>query len=109
MFNLYDNIRILCKERGISPSKMCVDCGLSKTIVSRLKSDENKQITIETAKVFADYLGVSVDRVLHGVDESSELQVLLDDERTLLDGYRTMTEEQKMAMRIFMKGIKNAD
>lgn len=109
MFSLYENISLLCKERGVSPSKMCVDCGLSKTIMSQLKHDPKKQLHTETAAKIANYLGVSVDRVLHGVDESSELQVLLDDERTLLDGYRTMTEEQKMAMRIFMKGIKNAD
>ena len=37
------------------------------------------------------------------------LEVLYDDERALLHSYRTMTEEQKSAMAVFLRGIKNAD
>lgn len=69
MSTLYENIKFLCSERGIKPGKMCVDIGISKGIVSRLKVEPSKTITSETAKKIADYFGVSVERVLTGEKE----------------------------------------
>lgn len=71
MSTLYENIRSLCNERGIKPGKMCVDIGISKGIISRLKVEPNKTINAETAKKIADYFGVSVERVLTGVKENA--------------------------------------
>lgn len=41
--------------------------------------------------------------------ESDRLEVLEEDERVLLDSYRTMTDNQKQMMQTFLRGIKNAD
>ena len=35
------------------------------------------------------------------------LQVLKDEEKALLHSYRTMTEDQKRMMSVFIKGLKN--
>lgn len=35
------------------------------------------------------------------------LQTLKDEEKTLLHSYRTMTEEQKRMMMVFVKGVQN--
>lgn len=45
---------------------MCVDLGLSKSLMTDLKSGRKKSITAETAQKIADYFSVSVDRVLNG-------------------------------------------
>ena len=45
---------------------MCVDLGLSKSLMTDLKSGRKKSITAETAQKIADYISVSVDRVLNG-------------------------------------------
>ena len=66
MWTLYESILSLCKERGIKGGKMCVDLGLSKSLMTDLKSGRKKSITAETAQKIADYFSVSVDRVLNG-------------------------------------------
>ena len=45
---------------------MCVDLGLSKSLMTDLKSGRKRGITAETAQKIADYFSVSVDRVLNG-------------------------------------------
>lgn len=64
MGNLYESIKALCDERGIKPGKMCVDLGISKSLMTDLKSGKNKGITDKTATAIANYFGVTVDRVL---------------------------------------------
>lgn len=66
MWTLYENILSLCTERGIKGGKMCVDLGLSKSLMTDLKSGRKKGITSDTAQRIADYFSVSVDRVLNG-------------------------------------------
>ncbi len=66
MCTLYESILSLCTEHGIKGGKMCVDLGLSKSLMSDLKSGRKKGITAETAQKIADYFNVSVDRVLTG-------------------------------------------
>lgn len=66
MCTLYESIISLCKERGIKGGRMCTDLGLSKSLLSDLKSGRKKGITSETAQKIADYFSVTVDRVLNG-------------------------------------------
>ena len=55
MCTLYDNILSLCQDKGIKGGKMCVDLGLSKSLMTDLKSGRKKDITLDTAKKIADY------------------------------------------------------
>ncbi len=56
MFNLYENIKNLCNEKGITPSRLCVETGVSKSTVSQLKNGLITTINMQTATKFADYL-----------------------------------------------------
>lgn len=84
MWTLYESILSLCQERGIKGGKMCVDLGLSKSLMTDLKSGRKKGITSETAQKIADYFSVSVDRVLNGPDikkaPASERARTIDDD-----------------------------
>ena len=82
MSTLYESIKSLCDDAGIKPGKMCVELGLSKSMMTGLKNGRKQSIQVETAQKIADYFGVSVDRVLgteqkekpaHGVDELDEI------------------------------------
>ena len=61
MCTLYDRITELCKAKGVSGSRMCLDLGLSKSTLSDIKSGRKKGISTTTAQKMAAYLGVSVD------------------------------------------------
>ena len=64
MCTLYNRIQSLCKSKGVSGSRMCLDLGLSKSTLSDIKSGRKKGISTTTAQKMAAYLGVSVDYLL---------------------------------------------
>lgn len=74
MFDLYENIKSLCEERNVTVSKMCLDIGASKSLMSNIKNHRAESISGKTAKKIAEYLDVSVDRVLHGTDATMQLE-----------------------------------
>ena len=75
---------------------MCVDIGISKGIISRLKVEPNKTINAETAKKIADYFGVSVERVLTGEKENAPgPQAESVNEKLLIDLFRQLSPERQ--------------
>lgn len=71
MLTLYENIVRLCKQRGVKPSRMCDEAGISKSIMSRLKKNESSSISIDVAQKMADYLGVTVNEILNGTRQGN--------------------------------------
>lgn len=71
MSTLYERITELCKSQGVSGSRMCLDLGMSKSILSDIKSGRKKGVSTDTAQKIANYLNVSVGYLL-GEDEKKE-------------------------------------
>jgi len=84
MCTLYDRIVELCKAKGVTGSRMCLDLGLSKSTLSDIKSGRKKGISTSTAQKMAAYLDVSVDYLL-GEEEQKEKTPILTakDERDI--------------------------
>ena len=61
---LYKRISTLCAQRGITPSKLCSEIGLSRGILSDLKAGRKKELYATTAYKSAKYFGVSVGYLL---------------------------------------------
>ena len=61
--DLKDRIKELCKERGISVSKLERDCGFSNGYISKLDKSTPNTKKIQT---IADYFGVSLDFLTTG-------------------------------------------
>lgn len=51
---------------------MCVDLGISKSIMTDLKTGRRSGVSLETVQKIADYFGASVDRVLETEREEKE-------------------------------------
>lgn len=107
MSTLYENIRNLCSEGNIKPGRMCVDLGLSKSLMTDLKAGRKKTIRADTAQKIADYFGVTVDRVLGAEKETAaqkdDGQKYTDFE--LLQAYHVADDRTKEAIRTLL-GIK---
>ena len=100
---LYENILSLCKERGITGGRMCTELGLSKSLMTDLKSGRKKSIHAETAKKIAEYFGVSVDRVLGQETEKAAIDYADDDLKEYLDELRNRPDK-----RLLFSVTKNA-
>ncbi len=96
MGTLYENVTSLCTEKGIKGGKMCVDLGISKSLMTKLRDNPARQITSETAKKIADYFGVSVERVLTGEKENApDPQAESVNEKLLIDLFRQLSPERQ--------------
>ena len=71
MGTLYERIIDLCKRKGVSGSRMCIDLSLSKSTLSDMKYGRTKGVSMKTAQKIADYFGITVDE-LYGLDGKEE-------------------------------------
>lgn len=105
MGTLYEKIQALCKARGISGSKMCLELGLSKSTLSDMKSGRIKNISVPTAQKIAGYFGISVDE-LYETETKKETPAAnnshgLDEE--FMNDYARLSEEQKNVIRDYAR------
>ena len=115
MWTLYESILSLCQEHGIKGGKMCVDLGLSKSLMTDLRSGRKKGITAETAQKIADYFSVSVDRVLNGPGtkkaptQEGEREITLDDfTYAMQNEYKNLTDADKQILLSMAKQLDDA-
>lgn len=112
MCTLYDRIIALCKERGVSGSRMCLDLGLSKSTMSNMKSGRTSGLSTATAQKIASYFGVSVDYLL-GEEEKEEKPVqedeLSENIKKLVDFAKSVPDDKVELVLKVMKSIVEDD
>ena len=96
MCTLYDRIQDLCKSKGVSGSRMCLDLGLSKSTLSDIKAGRKKGISTPTAQKIAAYFNVSVGYLLGEEKEKPTAQGdgLTEDMMELIDCIKKLPEEK---------------
>ena len=78
MGTLYERLLMLCNDRVIKGGRMCADLGISKSLMTDLKSGRKKGVNAETAQKIATYFGVSVGYLL-GEEDKKEKPTVEDD------------------------------
>jgi len=63
---LYQTIEQLCREKEITVTVMCRECGVSRGSLGDIKSGRKKSLSLPAACKIADYFGVSVDELMGG-------------------------------------------
>ncbi len=61
MDNLYNKIAELCKQRHITPYRLCRELQLSPSVLSDLKTGRKKTLHLDTLHKITQYLGVSYE------------------------------------------------
>lgn len=109
MFNLYDKLIELCKTRGVSGSRMCVDLGLSKSTMTDLKNGRIKSVSASNAQKIAAYFGITVDE-LYGAEIKSSPDVEENTSREdleILSILSTLPEEKRKELVRYLKYLAN--
>lgn len=106
---LKDNIKNLCKEKGVSMNKLETDLEFGKGYISKL--DKSVPNSAKLQKI-ADYFGVSIDYLLNGksssikvIDENDNVIVLDDEALELIDSLRK-NPEMRMLFSVSKKATK---
>lgn len=112
MCTLYKRIQDLCKAKGVSGSRMCLDLGLSKSTLSDMKSGRKSGVSIPTAQKIAGYFGVTVDE-LYGEDKKEKPTAqgdgLTDGQRKLIEFAQSLSEDQAALALRLLKSLVEAD
>ena len=66
---LLTNIRRLCNRKPISIAKLERETGISNGVISRWGTSSP---SVENVRKVAEYFGVTVDQLLHGIPETDE-------------------------------------
>ena len=110
MCTLYDRIQSLCKSKGVSASRMCLDLGLSKSTMSDMKSGRKSGVSMPTAQKIAGYFGITVDE-LYGKEEKPTVQDdgLTENQRLLMDFAKSLSEDEAAVALRLLKSLVEAD
>ena len=115
MCTLYDRIKDLCKQKGVSASRMCLELGLSKSTMSNMKSGRTSGVSTATAQKIASYLNVSVGYLL-GEEENedkkekpTEYDGLSKKRKALIDFALSVPEDKAEMLLRVMKSIVEGD
>ena len=113
MVTLYERLSELCEKKGVKGGRMCTDLGISKSLMTDLKSGRKKGVNAETAQKIASYFGVSVGYLL-GEEEKEEKPTVIDDGlsenmKTLIDFVKTVPEDKVELVLKVMRSIVEDD
>lgn len=103
---MYNHLRCLARSHGMSPSRMMIEAGLSKTSYSNLRNKPDGTISPETARKIADYLKISVDEVMGRKNELVLPDKLNPDYLKLNDANRATIDA---AIAALLKGQQSSD
>lgn len=112
MCNLYERIVYLCKQKGVSGSRMCLDLGMSKSILSDIKSGRKRGVSTATAQKMASYLNVSVGYLLGEEDkkeQTTEYDGLSEKKKVLMDFVMSVPDDKAEMLLRVMKSIVEED
>ena len=105
MDGLYERIQTLCKAKGVTGSRMCLDLGISKSTLSDIKCGRKKGISTDNAQKIASYLGITVGYLL-GEEETKKSPaepMLNEGEKMLLDLFRQIPEDRQQVVIAMIK------
>ncbi len=112
MVTLYERLSLLCKTKGIKGARMCGDLGISKSLMTDLKSGRKKGVNAETAQKIATYFGVSVGYLLgeeEQKEQPTEYDGLSEKRKALMDFVMSVPDDKAEMLLRVMKSIVEAD
>lgn len=95
MCNLYQRIKEACDAKGVSVSAMCLQLGMSKSVLSDLKAGRKKTLSADTLARIARFLQVSTDALL-GKDTDDLLEQA---DIAFYGEFKELDEQQKEVVR----------
>lgn len=60
----YDRFVLLCKKKGVTPTRAALDAGISKSLVTKWKTNAAKDPSPDVIRKLASYFGISIAELL---------------------------------------------
>ena len=109
MVNMYEIVAELCKERGISVSRLCAELQIRPSVISELKHGRTKSLSSANIARISAYFGVSSDVFRDGLHASSrevsDREILF----ALFGGEGEITDEMFEEVKQFARFVKDRE
>ena len=103
MSEMYERIKELCKQKGISVSKMCSELDITRSCLSELSTGRTETLSAANTAKIAGYFGVSVGFLMDGQQKSSAYEEL---KFALFNGTEGITDEMFEEVKQFAKMVR---
>lgn len=103
----YDRFANLCKQKGVSMSRAALDAGISKSLVTKWKSNKVKTPSAEVIEKLCAYFNMSVAELL-GEEREKPTAIgdgLSDEDRQIMELSRLLTPEEKRFLLSQLRGL----
>jgi transcriptional regulator with XRE-family HTH domain len=98
----YERIEELCKERKITVTLMCRQCGIPRSSLSDYKTGRVQSLSAKALAKIADYFGVSVDYLYGGESPAVERELKV----ALFGGDGEVTDEMWNEVKRYAQYVK---
>ena len=109
----FDRFEDLCKQKGVSKQRACIDCGLSRTAWNKWKAGAIPNG--DAVQSLADYFGVTTDYLLTGEEtkkaptQEDEREITFDDFTFAMQNEsKDLTEADKQILLSMAKQLNDA-
>lgn len=107
MYTLYERLKNECEKHGKTLYGMCRELGISKGVMTNLKSGISQSLSVATLNKFADALGVSIEYLANG--EERQQEPIDDFAYALYNETKSLTEDQKTLLLQLAKQMNTKD
>lgn len=91
----YDRFVFLCSKKGISPSRAAVEAGLSKSLVTKWKTNRTDVPSPDVLRKLSKYFGIPVSEL---IDEEEKEKPLVNDDEELTEYLEILKNRPEIRM-----------
>lgn len=104
MSKMYERIKSLCDEKGVSVTQMCKDLKITRSCLSELSQGRTETLSVANTRKIADYFGVSTDYVAGGETKTDE-----EIKFALFNGAEGITDEMYEEVKQFAQMVRQRE
>jgi transcriptional regulator with XRE-family HTH domain len=97
----YDKYLELCKKKGVKPSPAATEAGISKSLVTKWKTNKTETPSPEVLEQLSKYFHVPISELLGENEQKNNApseETLTEDELRILLAFRAMSPDRKKAL-----------
>lgn len=107
----YDRFVYLCTKKGVSPSRAAIDAGISKSLVTKWKTNNIEIPSPDVITKLSKYFGLPVSELLgeeaeKAPTDSGKRDILDDIDIAFYGEYRELTEDDKETVRDMVRVMR---
>lgn len=109
MSNMHDIIEELCRERNITPGKLCSEINMSRGILTDLKAQRTKELSVANLTKIANYFGISLDELSGNSNKKTAAPLQDDGAQEIAIIHRVLSADNKKRLEDYARLLQESE